>query len=397
MIQTKIPIPSNCMVSQTSQALFKFVARRVQDFLLSNYPESLCRSTIQNEHQSYFSLGFTFSHAVNQTALDSGSLLRWSKGFDIHGAVGQNVCKLLQDELDELKVSVRVSALVNDTVGTLMARAYASPQSSHTIMGAVFGTGTNGAYVERRSRISKMTSPTSPNTIDTDAELMVVNTEWGNFDQKLHFLPNTSYDNAVDLGSLNPGIELYEKRISGMYLGEIFRFAILALFNNSKGSIFGKCKVPQSSNLHVQWGIDSEFMSILECYTDQDLVRVIVEIEKRLGIKNASREDAKALKMISHAIGKRSARLGAVALGAVVLQTDSLKRCSTENRLMIDIGVDGSLIEKYPRFVDNIRDALRDIEEIGVNGEKFINIAIAKDGSGVGAAITAHVAAERLI
>jgi len=32
-----------------------------------------------------------------------------------------------------------------------------------------------------------------------------------------------------------------------------------------------------------------------------------------------------------------------------------------------------------------------------VNGEKFINIAIAKDGSGVGAAITAHVAAERLI
>jgi len=394
MIQFKIPIPSACMVSKTTKALFSFIAQSIRDFLMSNYPGSLSNSIDENGHPSHFNLGFTFSHAIDQIALDSGILLRWSKGFDIDGAVGQNMCKLLQAELDELKLPVHVSAIINDTVGTLMARAYASPSSTRTIMGAVFGTGTNGAYIEKRSRISKMSPLTSLTTNGMNMEdIMIVNSEWGNFDQKLQFLPNTPYDKAVDLGSVNPGIELYEKRISGMYLGEIFRFAILALIENYPVSIFRNCLVPEDSQLHVKWGIDSEFMSSLESDTDLKLTRSIIEIETRMGIANASREDATALKIISHAIGRRSARLGAVALGAVVLQTDSLEICNVEGRLQVDIGVDGSLIEMYPGFVEEIRGALRDIEEIGVDGEKLINIAIAKDGSGVGAALTAHIAA----
>jgi hexokinase len=59
---------------------------------------------------------------------------------------------------------------------------------------------------------------------------------------------------------------------------------------------------------------------------------------------------------------------------------------------MIDIGVDGSLVEFYPNFEEHIREALREVEDIGERGEKRIRIGIAKDGSGVGAALIALVA-----
>ena len=59
---------------------------------------------------------------------------------------------------------------------------------------------------------------------------------------------------------------------------------------------------------------------------------------------------------------------------------------------MVDIGVDGSLVEFYPNFEEYIREALREIPQIGPLGEKRIRIGIAKDGSGVGAALIALVA-----
>jgi hexokinase len=59
---------------------------------------------------------------------------------------------------------------------------------------------------------------------------------------------------------------------------------------------------------------------------------------------------------------------------------------------IVDIGVDGSLAEFYPGFEDYIRETFREIPEIGVEGEKKIRIGLAKDGSGLGAALIALVA-----
>ena len=109
------------------------------------------------------------------------------------------------------------------------------------------------------------------------------------------------------------------------------------------------------------------------------------------------------MRLIASAIGKRAARLSAVAIGAIVIATDKLKNrtdiATTNNASLdvneddiVDIGVDGSLVEFYPRFEEYIREALREIPEIGPEGEKRIRIGIAKDGSGVGAALIALVA-----
>jgi hexokinase len=220
---------------------------------------------------------------------------------------------------------------------------------------------------------------------------MIVNSEWGNFDQKLQYLPTTTYDIAIDVGSVNPGFEMFEKRISGMYLGEILRLVLLSLLESPALKFFAGVAVPKTSRLYLQWGLDSSFMSYLENDNSPGLSISKTKIEEWLGIPRLSLEVVEAIRTISHAIGRRSARLSAVAIGAVLVQTNCLLG---EDR--IDIGVDGSLIELYPGYTAEIRRALKCVEQIGEKCEARIDITIAKDGSGVGAALAAYIAANTL-
>lgn len=54
------------------------------------------------------------SFPVEQTAIDAGTLLTWTKGFAAKNAKGHDVVRLLQDALDRKHIHVKVSALVND-------------------------------------------------------------------------------------------------------------------------------------------------------------------------------------------------------------------------------------------------------------------------------------------
>ena len=65
-------------------------------------------------------LGLTFSFPVEQTALGSGTILTWTKGFSATNAVGHDVVKLLQDAFDRKRVHVKCVALVNDVSSTLI-------------------------------------------------------------------------------------------------------------------------------------------------------------------------------------------------------------------------------------------------------------------------------------
>ena len=59
-------------------------------------------------------LGFTFSFPVEQTALASGKLLSWTKGFSAKNAQGNDVVQLLQSAFDRKHMHVKCVALVND-------------------------------------------------------------------------------------------------------------------------------------------------------------------------------------------------------------------------------------------------------------------------------------------
>ncbi|OCK78651.1 hypothetical protein K432DRAFT_88217 [Lepidopterella palustris CBS 459.81] len=436
LTQTKVAIPRELMVAKTSKELFSFLAKQIELFLKAHHSDHYFsyirrRKTFSQaegfKDEEIFNLGFTFSFPVHQIGINKGLLMRWTKGFDIQDAVGKDVCALLQTEIDELHLPVRVAALVNDTVGTLMARSYTSPGKTGTLLGAIFGTGTNGAYVEKLSKVTKLINKNDAGEFDKSTGEMIVNTEWGSFDNSLRVLPNTPYDAELDEASVNPGIQMFEKRVSGMFLGEILRLALVGLLkdpsvplfrdeNSATNDVHSTTQISESSGLWRQWGIDTSFLSICAGDSSAGFRMMRQTLDKEYGISATSAEDAEAVKTIAAAIGKRAARLAAVAIAAIVIETGRLDSSvgskttvqegiepprgavSSEGKgevpeeEVIDIGVDGSLVEFYPEFEEYIREALREVPEIGVDGERRIRIGIAKDGSGVGAALIALVA-----
>ncbi|PYH34063.1 glucokinase glkA [Aspergillus neoniger CBS 115656] len=399
LTQSKIMIPRETMASGTAKDLFLFLARQIESFLRihhnDHFEAHLRRRNEKNGNceEDLFDLGFTFSFPVRQLGINKGTLIRWTKGFNIPDAVGQDVCALLQNAIDDLGLPVRVAALVNDTVGTLMARSYTSPGETGTFLGAIFGTGTNGAYVEKLDRITKLQTIEHSEYDKTTGE-MIINAEWGSFDNHLSVLPNTIYDQQLDADSNNPGIQMFEKRVSGMFLGEILRRVMLDMQRNEslgflKTGGASTVSVPKESSLYRQWGIDTSLLSLVEADKTENMEQIKVALKDHLKIEHPTTDDCKAIQTVVHAIGKRAARLSAVPLAAVLLSTGKLQKDD-----LVDIGVDGSLVEFYPNFEGYMRDALREVPEVGEAGNKKIRIGISKDGSGVGAALIALVASK---
>jgi hexokinase len=368
LTQSKVKIPLTLMrPPTTSKELFGFLALQIEEFLKEHHAEHYAchQSSERNKAVEIFDMGFTFSFPVQQVGINKGYLIRWTKGFDIEDAVGADVCGLLQTEINALNLPVRVAALVNDTVGTLMARSYTAPGQSGTLLGAIFGTGTNGAYVEKLANIPKLKNASG---FDTSTGEMIINTEWGSFDNALKTLPNTPYDRDLDANTPNPGVQMFEKRISGMYLGEIVRRAVLAVVDDDTVPLFKGATSATNTLLHTTtslnrkgsqpaplfhpWGVDSSFLSVVANDNSDILHTTRQAIERDFGVDAPSVEDARAVQTIAAAVGRRAARLAAVAIGAIVLQSGKL-----ETDEVVDIGVDGSLVEFYPGFEQYMRES----------------------------------------
>lgn len=359
-------------VLKTGEAtvLFDYLADSVDEFLTSMGHE------ITDDEALH--LGLTFSFPVEQTALDKGVLLTWTKGFSAKNAVGKDVVKLLQDAFDRKHIHVKCAALVNDTVGALLSRAYTS---GGCILGAIFGTGTNGAFVEDVQKIRKLSDSAALKHVQT----MVVNTEWGAFNNTRTVLPTTPFDNKLDRESINPRYQAYEKFISGMYLGEICRNILLSLVDAVPPVLFGGLSTPI---LNSQYGFDTAYMSDIEnAQALDDIKKVLVEkVDFEAGA--ISDQDAEIVRWVCRLVATRAAKLSGCAVAAVLVQTGRAAlgggHSSGEK---FAVGVDGSLIQFYPNFETHLRESLRAI--VGEEAERKVEIGLAKDGSGVGAALCA--------
>ncbi len=116
----KAKIPKELMSkSSTGVDMFQFIADTV-----AQLPK-----TDDHDANAVLPLGFTFSFPCKQFRLNAGTLLHWTKGFETTGVVGANVVTLLQDAFLANNINVEVAALVNDTVGTLVAHVIEAPDT----------------------------------------------------------------------------------------------------------------------------------------------------------------------------------------------------------------------------------------------------------------------------
>ncbi|KAL1356564.1 hypothetical protein HN51_008563 [Arachis hypogaea] len=359
----EVSIPPHLMTS-SSDELFDFIATSLAKFISSEPEEFHPPPGRQRE------LGFTFSFPVRQTSIASGTLIKWTKGFNIEDMVGEDVVGRLTKSLEKIGLDMRVAALVNDTVGTL-ARARFGNQD--VIAGVILGTGTNAAYVERAQAIPKWQG-LLPNSGE-----MVINMEWGNFLSS--HLPLTEYDKALDVESLNPGEQIFEKLISGMYLGEIARRVLLKMAEEA--DLFGDSVPPK---LRTQFILRTPDMSAMHQDTSSDLKVVEKKLRDVLKIDNSSLEMRKIVVEVFDIVAIRGARLAAASMVGILkkIGRDTVKDGGKQRTV---IAVDGGLFEHYAKFRNCLESTVKEL--LGDEVAETIAMEHSNDGSGIGAALLA--------
>ncbi|PFH48937.1 hypothetical protein AMATHDRAFT_64312 [Amanita thiersii Skay4041] len=346
------------------QKLFDFCAECLKTFIVTNFTDESGVSQLNPDEK--LPLGFTFSYPCAQSKIDHGVLIRWTKGFGAPNTEGRDVADMFRQSLEKFNVPVVLTALINDTTGTLIASHYVNPK---TKIAVIFGTGCNAAYMEHVKDIEKIKDL----GIDPSADI-AINCEWGAFDSFEHeHLPRSKYDITIDQSSNKPGEQAFEKLISGRYLGEVLRLIICELID--EGVLF----LGQNTyKLEVPYSFDTAFLSLMESDPTDELLMIIGIFTHFFAVETtlAERQFFRALAKL---IGRRAARLSACGIAAIVSKMGYLEEgCA--------VGADGSLYNKYPGFADRLHEGLVDI--FGDKGRNIVSHH-AEDGSGVGSAIIA--------
>lgn len=433
LIQSKLIVPDE-LKHGSGRVLFDYIADGVASFLkqhpISHSTDSSRHATMPNRikpspthqrttsftDQTYIPLGFTFSFPVKQTAVNRGTIILWNKDFKCDDVLGKDPVQLLQDALIRKGVShVKVAALVNDTVGTLVAHAYEHPQA---MIGLILGTGSNACYIEDYENIIKLHE-----NKEQHLSHMVMNTEFGAFNpdarqpsSKKRILPRTKYDEIVDKSSLNHGNQVYEKMVSGYYLGEIVRLVLIELIEDGKLFADATWKVENDSKYGIiakPHSFDTSYMSRIERDHSTELADTKSVFEDTFDIYDTTASDRQLVKFICELVAIRSARLSAAIIAGIVAHLGFAKMLfhirnpqlapkkivnntppsdgsilSSSNDNVI-VAIDGSLFEFYPHYGNRMMDALREL--FGARADS-IQLSLAKDGSGLGAALIAAIA-----
>ncbi|KAJ8751192.1 hypothetical protein K2173_016373 [Erythroxylum novogranatense] len=360
------PVPQHLMQS-TSEDLFDFIASTLKQFVDEVESGSELSPSKTRE------LGFTFSFPVKQLSFRSGTLIKWTKGFVIEDLIGKEVVECLQAALDRKSLGMEVTALVNDTVGTLALGHY---HDGDTVAAAIFGTGTNACYLERADAIIKCQG------LLTSSGSMVVNMEWGSF--WTSHLPRTSYDIDLDAESHNPNDQGFEKMISGMYLGEIVRRVILRMSQES--DVFG-CV---SSQLSTPFSLQTPLIASMHEDVSPELKEVARVLKETLEIPEVPLKVRKLVVSVCNVVTRRAARLAAAGIAGILKKIgrdgSGRSRSDTKMRRTV-VAIEGSLYTRYTMFREYLQEALYEI--LGEDVFAHVILKVTEDGSGLGAALIA--------
>uniref|UniRef100_A0A8C1KSP5 Hexokinase-2 n=1 Tax=Cyprinus carpio TaxID=7962 RepID=A0A8C1KSP5_CYPCA len=347
-------IPENIMRGSGTE-LFNHIAE-----CLANFLEKL------GIKDKKLPLGFTFSFPCQQTKLDESILVCWTKGFKASGVEGRDVVGLLRKAIKNRgDFDIDIVAVINDTVGTMMTCGY---DDHHCEIGLIIGTGTNACYMEEMRHLE---------LVDGDEGRMCVNMEWGAFgdDGALDDI-RTEFDREIDAGSLNPGKQLFEKMISGMYMGELVRLILVKMAKD--GLLFQGHTTP---DLLTTGHFQTSFISAIE--NNKSGLVSAEQILRGLGL-DPSPEDCVATQRVCQIVSTRAAHLCAASLAAVLRQIRDNK---ATDRLRTTVGVDGSVYKNHPQFARRLNKMVRLLVP-----DCDVRFLRSEDGSGKGAAMVTAVA-----
>jgi len=318
-------------------------------------------------------LGFTFSFPCRQEGLARGILVKWTKGFCCSGVEGRDVVQLLREALERRNdVDIDVCAVLNDTTGCLMSCAW---QDTRSRIGLILGTGTNACYLESVSAIGTLDEDEDENVGKVKMEHMIVNTEWGAFGDngELDFC-RTKWDRNVDEMSVNPGKQIFEKMISGMYMGELIRQVLIDLMKDDL--IFLGLN---RERLMARGSFLTKYASEIESDPVGDYPRAKACL-RDMGFDpdDIPDEDYSSLRYVCEVVSRRASFMASAGITALLKKMDYKD---------VVIAIDGSLFRYHPHFKNVMQSRISQLMGIDY---KF-DLLLSEDGSGRGAALVAAV------
>jgi len=245
------------------------------------------------------SVGFCFSYPIEMFPSKDGRVLHFSKEIKAPEVVGQMIGAGLNEAIVESTASdAKRMVLLNDTVATLLAgRGQVGGPLFDSYIGFILGTGTNTAYVEHNSNITK-----APDLDPTKSQ--IVNVESGGFGKA----PRGSIDEQFDASSVSPGVYAFEKMISGAYLGPLCGFAARVA---AEAGLFSAEAAKKVLTLQTTTTKDiSEFMA-----TPEDGVNLL-----SAAMKDADPTDVAVLYYLADALIERAAKLTAINLSSAAIK-----------------------------------------------------------------------------
>ncbi|KII70959.1 Hexokinase [Thelohanellus kitauei] len=258
--------------------------------------------------------------------------------------MGEMESAFSRDLSNDVKMTNTHLTVVPDRIGTLLCGAF---QNDKCTIGVINGTGTNACYIEKPSNVTRCTRPYA-------FKSLLIYTEWGSFGEKGELNEYyTDVDVSVDQQSIIQRCQIFEKMVSGMYIGEIVRHLIINISDH--GIIF---KGDLQTNIKKSNAFPTSLTSTI--YDKDVFLNKLVEYFSY----NLDDKQYDAIFKVYETIVRRAAGLSALIVGI--------------DRRFSRIATDGETTEEL------------------LPKEREFDIITVEDGSGKGAALAASVTDENL-
>ncbi|KAK4249364.1 hypothetical protein C7999DRAFT_12735 [Corynascus novoguineensis] len=314
-------------------------------------------------------MGLAWSFPIEQTSSKGGKLSTMGKGFLAHeGLLGQDLGNIIKSACQKQGLHVELSAIVNDSSAALLSEAYTNPSTRFSL---ILGTGVNIAVHLPVTTMDQPKFGDRPSSWHEKASHVIVNTELGMFGHDI--LPLTKWDKLLKADHPRPDFQPLEQLVSGYYLGEICRLALLDAIAST--GVFGG-NVPPS--LQTPYSLSTETLSLIEADTNPDLSVALETFTIRHPIPSyrPTVADMTFLRTLASHVSRRSASVVAASLyalwelkadaeRALLADPSSSSSCTfaaaeADAELAIassktTVAFNGSVVEQYPRYLARLQ------------------------------------------
>ena len=202
--------------------------------------------------------------------------------------------------------------------------------------------------------------------------------------------PTTRWDDIVNNNHLMPNYQPMEYLIAGGYMGELVRLIVLEA-TKSVGLLGGK--MPPSLTTH--YTLDARTLAAIETDRTPSLAssrKLFHGCHPNIAAPNPN--DMYFIQQVTRAVSQRSCAYAAAAihaLASLLQDTDETREVASSKMSSINIGCDGSIINKYPNYMDRVQEWLDNMTRLQGSNRKSIvlekTVEPAVSGAGVAVAM----------